>query len=223
MEGCVQDLSSLGIFKATMNILHHFVHLISRTWRYIVTSFYKSRLAEAGDRVHLGWGFKANYPQYVYLGSDVHINEHCWISLLPVNTQSGDVDQFCDPKVRIGSRTYIGRFATIACMNRVTIGEDVLISDRVFIGDCYHGFGRIDLPVKDQYLYSPGVVTIGNGAWIGIGAVILPNVHIGKNAVVGANSVVRCDIPDYHLAAGVPARIIRDIRTDGGGGSEKNS
>lgn len=209
--------------KEAMNILYNFVHAISRLWRFIVTSFYKNRLAEAGKRVHLGWGFKANHPQCVYLGSDVQINEHCWISLLPVNTQRGDADQFCDPKVHIGSRTYIGRFATIACMNEVTIGEDVLISDRVFIGDCYHGFDRMDLPVKDQYLYSPGAVVIDNGAWIGIGVVILPNVHIGKNAVIGANSVVRCDIPDYHIAAGVPARIIRDIRTCGGGSSEKSS
>jgi acetyltransferase-like isoleucine patch superfamily enzyme len=206
-----------------MNFLHYFIFSISRIVRCIATYYYKNSLAGAGDRVRLGWGFKANYPQRVYLGSDVEINNYCWISLLPVNSQSGDADQICDPKVHIGSRTYIGRFATIACMNEVSIGEDVLISDRVFIGDCYHGFDRPDLPIKGQYMFSPGAVTIGDGAWIGIGVSILPNVHIGKNAVIGANSVVRCDVPDYHIAAGVPAKIIRDTRVYAGDSSEKNS
>jgi len=193
-----------------MKFLHYLFNFISRLARRFMTDVYKSSFAEAGKGGSIGYGFKANYPQYVYLGSDVEINDNCWISLA-VNTQN-DAEVLCKPKVRIGSRSYIGRFATIACMQEVTIGNDVLISDRVYIGDCYHGFDRTDLPIKDQNLYSPGAVVIDDGAWIGIGVAILPNVHIGRNAVIGANSVVRCDVPDYHAVAGVPARIIRDLR-----------
>lgn len=193
-----------------MNFLHYLFNFISRLVRHFMTNYHKSSFAEAGKGGRIGYGFKTNYPQYVYLGSNVEINDCCWISL-DVNAQC-DGDVLCKPKVRIGSGSYIGRFATIACMHEVTIGNDVLISDRVFIGDCYHGFDCTDLPIKDQSLYSTGAVVIDDGAWIGIGVSIMPNVHIGKNAVIGANSVVKCDVPAYHVAAGVPARIIRDIR-----------
>ena len=94
-------------------------------------------------------------------------------------------------------------------MDSITIGCDVMISDRVYIGDCLHGFSRSDLPIKDQYLTSSGPVSIGDGSWIGIGTAILPNVKIGKNCVVGANSVVTRDVLDGQVVAGAPARVIR--------------
>jgi serine acetyltransferase len=193
-----------------MKLPHYLFGFVSRVVRHLTTKYHKNRFAEAGAGGCVGYGFKANYPQYVHLGSDVEINDYCWVSFA-VDTQS-DGRVLRKPKVLIGNRSYIGRFATIACMQEVTIGNDVLISDRVFIGDCYHGFDRADLPIKNQGVYSHGPVVLDDGAWIGIGVAILPNVHIGRNAVIGANSVVRCDVPDFHVAAGVPARIIRDLR-----------
>lgn len=193
-----------------MKLPYYLFGFVSRVVRHLTTKYHKSRFAEAGAGGCVGYGFKANYPQYVHLGSDVEISDYCWVSFA-VDIQF-DEETLRKPKVHIGNRSYIGRFATIACMQEVTIGNDVLISDRVFIGDCYHGFDRADLPIKDQGVYSHGSVVIDDGAWIGIGVAILPNVHIGRNAVIGANSVVRCDVPDFHVAAGVPARIIRDLR-----------
>ena len=55
-------------------------------------------------------------------------------------------------------------------------------------------------------------VRIGAGSWLGFGTVVLPGATIGRHVVIGANSVVRGDIPDYSIAAGNPARIIRDQR-----------
>ncbi|MBK8743875.1 MAG: acyltransferase [Propionivibrio sp.] len=115
------------------------------------------------------------------------------------------------PELRIGDGCYIGRFGTLACINRVILGRDVMISDRVFIGDAVHGFARSDLPVRDQYLTSKGSVEIGDGTWIGIGVSILPNVAIGRNCVIGANSVVTRDVPDFCVVAGNPAKVIRSI------------
>lgn len=54
-------------------------------------------------------------------------------------------------------------------------------------------------------------IVIGDGCWIGGGVIILPGVHIGKGSVIGAGSVVTHDIPDFHLAVGVPARIVRKV------------
>lgn len=167
-----------------------------------------SRLKRAGGGIHLGRGFLINHPECVVIGDDVFIHEHCWISILAINRETGAPDLPLMPELSIGERTYVGRFATFACMDNITIGRDALISDRVYIGDCLHGFRRGDLPIKDQYMHSPGPVVIGDGTWIGIGAAILPNVKIGRNCVVGANSVVTHDVTDGHVVAGSPARVL---------------
>lgn len=170
---------------------------------------YLHAMQHAGIHVVLGRGIKIEHPECVWLGDHVHLNDYCWISILKTNKQKGSPDMPLNPQLSIGDNTYIGRFATIACMSRVAIGNDVMISDRVFIGDTSHGYARTDLPIKDQYQFSPGPVSIGDGSWIGINVSILPDVKIGRNCVIGANSVVTKDIPDFHIAAGVPAKIMR--------------
>jgi len=60
-------------------------------------------------------------------------------------------------------------------------------------------------------------VRIGAGSWIGYGSVVLPGAHIGRHVVIGANSVVTGTIPDYSVAAGVPARVIKEIPRGGAG------
>lgn len=162
-------------------------------------------LKSCGSNFRLANGTHFVHPECICIGDDVTINSHTWFSIVPL---TGGANA---PSLKIGKGTYIGRFATIACINRIVIGENVLISDRVFISDVFHGFSDIGQPVSRQPLYSPGPVEIGDGAWIGIGACILPNVRIGKNCVIGANAVVTHDIPDYHIAVGVPARIAKRV------------
>jgi acetyltransferase-like isoleucine patch superfamily enzyme len=164
---------------------------------------YLARLRAAGANVRLGRGIRIEHPEYVEIGADVHLNECCWISVIAPRPGADA------PRLTIGTGSYIGRFATLACMQRVAIGERVLISDRVFVGDALHGYSRLDQPIADQPITSPGPVEIGDGTWIGIGACVLPNVRIGRYCVIGANAVVTADVPDYHVAAGVPARVIR--------------
>jgi len=168
-------------------------------------------LKHKGRGVILKRGIKINHPECVSIGDNVFIAEFCWISMLPVNLRKNAPAIALSPSLIIGDNCYIGRFATFACMNEIRIGNDVMISDRVFIGDCHHGYSDRELPIKDQYMFSPGPIGIGDGAWIGINVSILPNVTIGRNCVIGANSVVTSDIPDYHVAAGAPARVIRMI------------
>lgn len=169
------------------------------------------RLRSAGSGIVLGRGVKIEHPECVSLGDRVHLNDHCWLSVLTENRETGNPTITLRPELRIGDGSYIGRFGTLACINRVILGRDVMISDRVFIGDAAHGFARTDLPVHDQYLISKGSVEIGDGTWIGIGVSILPNVAIGRNCVIGASSVVTKDVPDFCVAAGNPAKVIRCV------------
>lgn len=128
--------------------------------------------------------------------------------MLPVNRQKGAPDIVLMPHLSVGANTYIGRFVTFSCMNEVRIGSNVMIADRVYIGDNLHGYSDRQIPIKDQYMFSPGPVTIGDDSWLGINVSVMPNVKIGKHCVIGANSVVTHDVPDYHVAAGVPAKIL---------------
>jgi NDP-sugar pyrophosphorylase family protein len=180
-------------------------------WALLASMPYRLALGQIGSRVVLSRGFSTNHPDCVFIDNDVFINEHCWMSLLKTNSQRGSPDVPLLPVLRVGSNSYIGRFVTFACMDKIIIGADVMIADRVFIGDCHHGFMNRDLPIKEQYLFSPGPVHIGDGSWIGVNAAIMPKVTIGRNCVIGANSVVTSDVPDYHIAVGAPARILRKV------------
>lgn len=113
--------------------------------------------------------------------------------------------------VKIGDGTCIGgRFFVAAC-NSVLIGEKVLISENVTIVDHNHGFDDRKRPIIEQPLTSKGPVSIGNGSFIGVNAVILPGIRIGENAVIAASAVVTHDVPSFTIVAGNPAKIIKRI------------
>jgi acetyltransferase-like isoleucine patch superfamily enzyme len=112
---------------------------------------------------------------------------------------------FSGPHCSVGRRVYIGVFC---CMGEVTLADDVLIGSNVSImnGSAQHGIDRLDIPVREQ----PGDwphITIGDDSWIGDRAIVMANV--GKHCVIGAGSVVTKAIPDYAIAIGSPARIVR--------------
>ena len=128
----------------------------------------------------------------------------------------------------VGNNVWINQPLTLAVGSTVTIGEGtyinsglILIDDyKVTIGKgCLFGTGvtlcTTGHPIDPEERAKGGMysfpITIGDGAWIGAGAIILPGITIGKYAVIGAGSVVTKDVPDYTIAAGNPCRVIRKI------------
>jgi acetyltransferase-like isoleucine patch superfamily enzyme len=97
----------------------------------------------------------------------------------------------------------------------IDIGNDVWTGHHVYITDQNHGHENIDLPISMQ-TQPEKIVTIGKGSWIGAGSVILPGSNIGKHVAIGANSVVTGVIPDYSVAVGSPARVIKRYSQDSG-------
>lgn len=90
----------------------------------------------------------------------------------------------------------------------MVIGRNVLTADRVYISDNIHKYEDIDMPIKDQGIIHKKDVVIGDGTWIGENACII-GASLGRNVIVGANSVVTKDVPDYCVVVGIPARIIK--------------
>lgn len=89
------------------------------------------------------------------------------------------------------------------------IEDNVLIANRVYISDADHIFKNVEVPILTQGDYFKGEVLLKTGCWVGIGAVIMPGVTIGRNSIVGANSVVTKNVADYTVGAGCPAKVIR--------------
>ncbi len=112
---------------------------------------------------------------------------------------------FSHPTARIGRAVYVGVYC---CLGDVTLEDDVLVASHVSIanGGGQHGLERLDLPIREQPGQWPPI-TIGRDTWIGDRSVVLAD--IGKHCVIGAGSVVTKPIPDYAIAVGVPARVVR--------------
>lgn len=143
-------------------------------------------------------------PDLVHLGAGVWVREHAWLN---AKDDLGDGH----PTLKIGDGTYIGRFCQINAWQHVTIGKNVLIADRVFISDADHNYEDVRTPVLLQGDRFKGSVILHDGCWLGIGVVVMPGVTVGRNAVVAANAVITSDVPDYAVAGGVPARILRRL------------
>lgn len=113
--------------------------------------------------------------------------------------------------VFFGDGTEIGEHSTVSSNNRVVFGNDVLTGPHVFIADHNHAYENPHIPISKQGVkcHPMNEIVIGEGSWVGTNVVVVGNVHIGKHCVIGANSVVTKDIPDYSVAAGIPAKVIK--------------
>ena len=120
----------------------------------------------------------------------------------------------CDngKNIRAGKRLLLNYNVTILDRARVTIGDNVLVAPGVLITTVNHAMTARG---RRENLCTARPITIGNDVWIGGICTILPGVTIGNNVIVAAGAVVTHDLPDNVLAAGVPARVIRELPPDG--------
>ena len=124
-------------------------------------------------------------------------------------------DLGAEPVLRIGDRCVIGRGSHIVAHHSIVIGDDVYTGPYVYITDQNHSYADPNLPIGRQWPVNHAV-SIGAGSWLGAGAIILPGARIGRNVVVAAGSVVRGEVPDRCVVAGVPARIVREFQGSAG-------
>jgi len=110
--------------------------------------------------------------------------------------------------VSIGAKSVLGQDCTISAYQRVSIGRECVIADRVMLIDFDHGAAEVERPIRLQGIYKRDV-RVGNNVWIGYGACVLRGVTVGDNAIIGANAVVTRDVPPNAVVAGVPARVVR--------------
>lgn len=141
------------------------------------------------------------HPQNVKIGRRFGVSEHCAL--------------FCqDPKqgsrLEIGDDVLlnIGVMVNADCGGSIVIGNRVLIGPYVVIRAANHRLNAIDIPIQQQG-HEPGTIIIEDDVWLGAHVTVLPNVRIGRGAVIGAGSIVTHDVPPMAVAAGSPAAVVR--------------
>jgi acetyltransferase-like isoleucine patch superfamily enzyme len=143
------------------------------------------------------------------IGPWVLIERGCWFALYPETAS-----------MAIGEGTILNLDCMVAAAERVEIGAHCMFANHCFVTDADHRFDDPDLPITWQGFTLRGPVRIGDNCWFGANCVVTSGVEIGERCVIGANSVVLDDLPPRVIAAGNPAKVIREIDFERGGEEE---
>ncbi len=133
------------------------------------------------------------------IGEGTLLEPGCWLTLAP------------EAEIRIGSGCFLNRGTMLAAIERIEIGDHVMFANGCFVGDSDHRYDDPDRPITEQGFVARGPVRIGDNVWFGVNCVVTGGVTIGDRAVIGANSVVTRDVPPAAIAAGAPAKVLREI------------
>lgn len=152
-----------------------------------------------GDNVKILKDSNFIVPEGMIIEENVSIFENATF-MLPYGCGRIVIKKGCD----------LGRRIFVSATNSITIENDVIIASNVHITDHNHEYKKIGIPIMKQGVTSfTNEVVIGEGSWIANGCVIVGNIKIGRGCVIGANSVVLNDIPDYCVAVGSPAKVVK--------------
>jgi acetyltransferase-like isoleucine patch superfamily enzyme len=133
------------------------------------------------------------------IGAGTLLEPGCWLTLSP------------QARIEIGGGCFLNRNTMLAAHELIEIGDHVMFANNCFVGDADHRFDDPDQPVPWQGFTTQGPVRIGDNCWFGVNCVVTSGVTIGERCVVGANSVVVGDLPPRVIAAGSPAKVVREI------------
>jgi acetyltransferase-like isoleucine patch superfamily enzyme len=173
-----------------------------------------------GEHAKIRPPFRILNPERIIIGDYVSIREEMY---LHAYTDLSFLMDYVDPQfrgdlnpddyryeahIKIDREVQIGRNFFISCTNHVEIGRNVTISERVFVGDNNHTYSHPNVPIMQQPNQAGRPVRVGPGSWVGVGVAILAGSQLGRNNVVGANSVVQGIFPDYAVIGTEPAKLL---------------
>lgn len=191
--------------------LNRLYRLSHRYYQLKAMLYYRPMFKKLGKATAIRKPLLILNPHYIQIGEHVLIREGARLEAVITDPQK-------QPLLVIGDRTTIEQNVHIVCHRKVVIGSQVTIAGYCTIMDVQHPYEDIHDPrsIVERMPQEDSFVEIQDGAFLGMGSVVLPNVTIGHKAVIGANSVVTKSVPDYCVAAGVPARILRRYDPDRG-------
>jgi acetyltransferase-like isoleucine patch superfamily enzyme len=155
-------------------------------------------LAALGSHSRLSMPIQLVGAERITIGPHVYFGPGCWL----LTHEPGG-------RLSIGEGTSIAGQCVLSAAVSVEIGRKVLFARNVYIADHRHGFGDPHEAILDQPIEDLRPVVVQDGAWLAQNVVLLPGVTVGRGAVVGANSVIREDVPPRAVVAGSPGRVVR--------------
>ena len=185
---------------------------MSNFYNIFFTYWISNEFFKTGENILIRYPLYLKGGKYIRLGDNVEIDRG-----FKLEAWSEYLNQKFKPEIYIGNNVSIQKDCHIGAINKIIIGDNVLIASRVFITD--HSHGEINgnsslVPPKSRELFSKGPVIVKKNVWIGEGVVILPGVTIGENSIIGANTVVTRSIPKNSIIVGNPARIIKSLTNE---------
>ena len=156
-----------------------------------------------GRNVYIHPGSRIVRPQFISIGDNVRIGRSTNIFTHPERRDSKEII------LRIEDDVHIGNYNIIGVRKSVILEENVMLGPWVMIMDHTHHYEDVEIPIKSQPMTDGAPVHLEKGCWVGAYVFISPNVTIGRQAVIGAHSIVNRDIPPYSVAVGSPARVIK--------------
>jgi len=189
---------------------------------FLRSKLYPRLIGRVGRNVTFGVNVVLRHPHKIVIGDNVVVDDNCCL----------DAKGTTNEGIRIGSGVFVGRNTILSCKNgdividdnanvgfnvevfsagRVRVGKDVLIAAYTYLVGGDHLFDRVDVPVLYQGRTAQGI-EVDDNVWLGAHVVVSDGSRVGRDAIVGAGAVVRGEIPPFAIAAGVPARVIRDRR-----------
>ena len=187
---------------------------------------YPRLLGRVGRNVTFGHNVVLRHPHKIRIGNDVHIDDSCLLDAKGADNHG----------ITIGNGVFIGRNTIVSCKNgdieiddranigfnceifsggHVRLGKNTLVAAYTYLVGGDHLHDRTDVPVLDQGRVAQGI-DVDDNVWLGAHVVVADGACIGHDAIIGAGAVVRGEIPPFQIAAGVPAQVVRDRRSDNG-------
>lgn len=204
---------SLSLRNLMKKIILKILNATGRMLSYVYCSHVSDAFSSMRNRLYTGYLQR----RFKHLGDNSVVYWHPYTLSGLENVSVGN-DTIIEPDVQltalgsvsIGSGCLIRRGAHITSVESITIGDGLLTGTNVLITDNTHGTDNLGTPPRERTVAGRGPVTIGKNVWLGNNVCIMPGVTIGDGAVIGANSIVTHNIPDHAVAAGVPARVIKN-------------
>lgn len=175
-------------------IIYHIKLILSR-------AYYKLIFKSIGSNVTIISPLHIDGGENIIIEDEVFIQYKTWLAALPLTNEKTCL-------LHIKNGVVIGHFNHIYATKYILIEENVLIADKVYISDNIHEYNNINIAIKKQPVRQKNDVIIGANSWLGENVCVL-GAKIGRHCVIGANSVVTSNIPDYCIAVGSPAKIIK--------------
>ena len=190
---------------------------------FLRSKLYPLVLGRVGRNVVFGAGVTIRHPHKIAIGDNVVIDDLCCLDAKGTDNRG----------IAIGNGVFVGRNTILSCKNgdivlddranlgfnceifsasTVRVGSDVLMAAYTYLVGGDHLYDRVDIPVLQQGRTARGI-DIGAGVWLGAHVVVTDGSRVGRDAIIGAGAVVVGEIPEFAIAVGTPAKVIRDRRT----------